>query len=101
MKRKPDPTRPTRENPEWTDETFAHARRAREVLPELIGKRAAAKLLRSRGRPKTGNARIAISIRLPRETLTRWKETGPGWQTRMADVLTRALDRPSRSTRHA
>jgi len=41
--------------------------------------------------PKRGNARNAISLRLPAETLDRWKATGPGWQTRMAETLTRAV----------
>ena len=92
MKRKPRPTRPSAENPEGTRETFARSRPARDVLPEIFGDEVASQLLRPRGRPRTGNAKTAISIRLPRETLARWKATGPGWQTRMADTLTRALD---------
>ena len=92
MKRRPRPTRPSAENPEWTRETFARSRPARDVLPEIFGDEVASQLLRPRGRPRTGNAKTAISIRLPRETLARWKATGPGWQTRMADTLTRALD---------
>ena len=92
MKRKkPNPERPGRDNPAWTNETFKRARPAREVLPKLFGKATAEKMLRPRGRPKTGNARIAISLRLPPETLERWKATGPGWQTRMAEKLKRAL----------
>jgi uncharacterized protein (DUF4415 family) len=42
-------------------------------------------------RPKTGNARTSISLRLPPETLARWKATGPGWQTRMAEILRKAV----------
>jgi uncharacterized protein (DUF4415 family) len=96
MKRKPKPTRATRENPEWTESTFARARPAREKMPELVGEAAASRLLRPRGRPKSGNARMAISLRLPPETLALWKATGPGWQTRMADVLGRAVGSRSR-----
>jgi uncharacterized DUF497 family protein len=33
----------------------------------------------------------AFSIRLPPDTLARWKATGPGWQTRMADALDKAI----------
>ena len=91
MKRKPNSTRATRENPEWTASTFARARPAREKLPELVGEAATARLLRPRGRPKTGNARKAISLRLPPETVALWKATGPGWQTRMAEVLSREV----------
>jgi len=82
---------PKRTNPEWTSATFARARPAREVLPEILPAEVASRLLRPRGRPKTHNARVPISLRLPPETLARWKATGPGWQTRMADLLTRRM----------
>lgn len=89
--RKLNPERAGRDNPVWTDETFKRARPAREVLPGLFGKATAKKMLRPRGRPKTGNVRVAISLRLPRETLAQWKATGAGWQTRMAEKLKRAV----------
>ena len=91
MKRKRNPERADRENPAWTNETFARARRAREVLPEIFGAATAAKMLKPRGRPKSGKARKSISLRVPPETLARWKATGPGWQTRMAEALTKAI----------
>src|ERR1700677_1919138 len=91
MKRKPNPQKADRENPAWTKETFARARKAREVLPEIFGAASAAKMLKPRGRPKSGRARTSISLRLPPETLARWKATGPGWQTRMAEALSRAV----------
>lgn len=89
MKRKPNPRKADRENPEWTKETFARARTARDVLPEIFAAGAAAKMLKPRGRPKSGRARTLISLRLPPETLARWKATGPGWQTRMAEALSK------------
>ena len=88
---KPNPERAGRDNPVWTKDTFKRARPAREVLPKLFGNSTAEKMLRPRGRPKTGNARVAISLRLPPETLARWKATGPGWQTRMAEKLRKAV----------
>jgi uncharacterized protein (DUF4415 family) len=91
MKRKRNPERATRENPVWTKETFARARKAREVLPEIFGKQTVTKMLKPRGRPKSGNARMSISLRLPPDTLARWKATGPGWQTRMAETLRKAV----------
>jgi uncharacterized protein (DUF4415 family) len=91
MKRKRSPARADRDNPVWTKETFARARKAGEVLPEILDATTAARMLKSRGRPKTGNARTLISLRLPPDTLARWKATGPGWQTRMADTLTKAV----------
>jgi uncharacterized protein (DUF4415 family) len=44
------------------------------------------KLVR-RGRPPIENPKQLLSLRLPREVIAGWKATGPGWQTRMADVL--------------
>ncbi|SHI18559.1 BrnA antitoxin family protein [Pollutimonas bauzanensis] len=40
-----------------------------------------------RGRPKLDNPKVAVSLRLPSEVLARWKATGAGWQTRMAESL--------------
>ncbi|MGA7537331.1 MAG: BrnA antitoxin family protein [Steroidobacteraceae bacterium] len=91
MKSKRIPERADRENPAWTKETFGRARKARDVLPEIFGKSTAAKMLKPRGRPKSGAARTSISLRLPPDTLARWKATGPGWQTRMAEALLKAL----------
>lgn len=91
MKRKPNPERADKVNPEWKKSDFAKAKPAAKVLPKLFGKAKAADMLKPRGRPKSDNARVAISIRLPPETLARWKSTGPGWQTRMAETLDKAL----------
>jgi uncharacterized protein (DUF4415 family) len=83
MKRKRNPERATRENPVWTKAACARARKAREVLPEIFSKQTATKMLEPRGRPKSGNARMSISLRLPPDTLARWKATGqaskPAW----------------------
>lgn len=91
MQRKRKSKRADSENPAWSKETFRRARKAREVLPELFGSAKAKRMLRPRGRPKTDNARTAISLRLPPEVLERWKATGPGWQTRMVKVLAKAM----------
>jgi uncharacterized protein (DUF4415 family) len=91
MKRKRNPERADRENPAWTKETFERARKAQDVLPEIFGKSTAARMLKPRGRPKSGKARTSISLRLPPDTLARRKATGPGWQTRMAEALRKAL----------
>jgi len=88
-KRMLHPERTSRDNPAWTDETFKRARPAREVLPKLFGKAATEEMLKPKGRPRSDNPRIAVSIRLPAETLAKWKATGPGWQTRMAEKLKR------------
>ncbi|MHB8746525.1 MAG: BrnA antitoxin family protein [Gammaproteobacteria bacterium] len=81
---------------ELTAADFKRARPAAEVLPRLIGKEAAAHLLKPRGRPKSPDAKVSISLRIPPQTLARWKASGPGWQTRMAAALTKASPRARR-----
>ncbi|MFX1716191.1 BrnA antitoxin family protein [Paraburkholderia sp. A1RO-5L] len=44
-------------------------------------------IARKRGRPVVGEPKAAISLRLPVSVLEHWKATGPGWQTRMAELL--------------
>ena len=48
---------------------------------------------RRRG-PGKKPARVAIQLRLPPDVLAAWKATGAGWQTRMAEDLTRHAPRP-------
>ena len=88
-KRKKQTTRKDPDNAEWTREDFGRARRARVALPEIFGAEVAKRLLRPRGRPKTLAPRTSISLRLPPDVLARWKATGPGWQTRMVERLSR------------
>lgn len=92
MKMKHNPEMIDDDNPEWTAETFRRARPAREVLPEIFPAALAVEMLKPKGRglgKKT--AKAVTTLRLPVETLMRWKATGPGWQTRMAEVLEKAL----------
>ncbi|MBK6452666.1 MAG: BrnA antitoxin family protein [Steroidobacteraceae bacterium] len=93
MKLKASKKRRVAVNPEWTKETFDRAKPAADVLPQLFGSTVARRMLKPRGRPRTGKARTSISLRLPPETLARWKATGPGWQTRMAEALDKAIRR--------
>ena len=95
MKRKPL-TDVDGEVRELTATDFKRARPTAEVLPRLIGKQAAARLLKPRGRPKSPDAKVSISLRIPPDTLAIWKASGPGWQTRMAAALTKASPRNRR-----
>jgi len=38
---------------------------------------------------RSANPRKLISIRLPVDVIERWKATGPGWQTRIAERLSK------------
>lgn len=68
-------TSPDDEVPELTDAWFQEA--------DLYH---GEKLVR-RGRPKLAAPRKLLSLRLPAHVIARWKATGPGWQTRMAEAL--------------
>ena len=61
-----------------------------EELPELTEEMVARGAVNKGGRPRAENPRQLISIRLPEDVIMKWRATGPGWQTRMADKLTRA-----------
>lgn len=56
-------------------------------LPELDNEMLARAIVKKAGRPFSANPKKAISIRLAPETLEKWKATGAGWQTRMAEKL--------------
>jgi uncharacterized protein (DUF4415 family) len=59
-------------------------------LPELTDAMLAKAVVNKGGRPRSANPRQLISLRLPPEVIARWRATGPGWQTRMAERLARA-----------
>lgn len=69
----------------------AHVIKSREYaeLPELTPDMMRRAKLRKGGRPVSANPRKLITIRLPADVIDRWRATGPGWQTRMADRLSR------------
>jgi uncharacterized protein (DUF4415 family) len=60
-----------------------------EELPELTDDMLARAKVNKGGRPFSLNPRKLISLRLPVDVLERWKATGPGWQTRMAERLSK------------
>ena len=59
-------------------------------LPELTDEMLARAVVKKGGRPRSANPRQLISLRLPAEVVARWRATGPGWQTRMAERLAKA-----------
>lgn len=66
---------------EPSDEEFAKFRPAEDVVPEIV-----AAYRRSRGLQKSPT-KEAISIRLDRDVLERFRATGDGWQSRINDAL--------------
>jgi len=67
-------------------------------LPELTEDMLARATLRKGGRPKSVNPRQMISLRLPPDVIERWKATGPGWQTRMAEKLAKGPSTRAKQT---
>ena len=63
----------------------AHYRELLALTEEMIARGE----VRRAGRPRATNPRVQLTIRLPADVLARWKATGPGWQTRMAERLSR------------
>jgi uncharacterized protein (DUF4415 family) len=77
------------DNPEWTEEDFANARPADEVLPPEF----MAAFRRSRGRPKgttKPDAKQQITLRLDRDVIEKFRAKGPGWQSRINEALRKA-----------
>ena len=62
-----------------------------EELPELTDDMLARGKVNKGGRPRSENPKKLISIRLPENIIQRWRATGPGWQTRMAERLSRVV----------
>ena len=69
----------------------AHSIRPHEYkeLPELTDRMLSRAVVNKGGRPRSANPRKLISIRLPVDVIERWRATGPGWQSRMAERLSK------------
>ena len=62
-----------------------------EELPELTEDMLARGKVNKGGRPRSENPKRLIAIRLPEDVIHKWRATGPGWQTRMAEKLARVV----------
>lgn len=49
-----------------------------------------------RGRPKSDNPKLLLSVRYSPEVIAYFRSTGPGWQARMDGVLRAYVERRSR-----
>ena len=69
--------------PEATDEQLAKAVPFTEAFPAL------AEEMRKNvgGRPKSASPKVPVSIRLDQDVVAKFKATGPGWQSRINEVL--------------
>lgn len=69
-------------------------------LPELTDEMLGRAVVKKGGRPRSANPRQLISLRLPADVIARWRATGPGWQTRMAERLTKVGPSAPAKNRH-
>ncbi len=75
---------------EGVEEGSARARPAAEVLPPEF----MAAFRKSRGRPKSSikpDAKQQVSLRLDKDVIAHFRESGPGWQSRINAALRREL----------
>jgi len=82
------------DNPEWTEEDFARAKRGDEIPAHIRAAFGKGKAARPVGRPVGStkpNAKRSITLRLDPDVVERWRATGPGWQSRMNEALRAAL----------
>lgn len=80
--------------PQWTQEQFD---RAEVALGGDILEPAQGTLTRPRGRPRKADAKMHIHIRLSPQVVGHFRATGPGWQTRIDEVLRRWVARQRES----
>jgi len=73
---------PTKENPEWTRESFAKSMSFSELPERLQG----ALKNRKRGEQKAAK-KVAVSIRLSPDVVKAFRDSGAGWQTRVDEIL--------------
>ena len=79
------------EMPEWTDEDWKNAKRAKDVLPPALYEA----LTRGRGQrgPQKAPTKLLTSLRLDRDIVAYYKSTGAGWQKRINEALRGTLPR--------
>jgi uncharacterized protein (DUF4415 family) len=71
-------------NPEWTEDTFARSRPAREFFSAEVYAELCA--IRQRG-PKDKPLKVPTTIRFDADVLAALKASGKGWQTRVNDAV--------------
>ena len=74
------------DNPEWTEADFKKAKLFTEAFPEL-----ADGLRKSRGRPKAEAPKKQVTLRLDADVVESFRQTGPGWQSRINDSLRKSI----------
>ncbi|MCM2473725.1 BrnA antitoxin family protein [Rhizobium sp. CG5] len=69
---------------EMTEEDFSHFRPTRDVVPDGL---AAWEKARGQRGPQKAPVKERVGLRLNQEVVEHFRKTGPGWQSRINDVL--------------
>jgi uncharacterized protein (DUF4415 family) len=89
-------TKAARSDPDAPELSGAWYARSRRLSPAEV-KRIAAAFRRGPGRPKAETKKVSVTIRLDPDVLAALKAQGPGWQTRVNDLLARWVKRRRRA----
>jgi uncharacterized protein (DUF4415 family) len=73
--------------PEWSDAVFDRA----EIKDGDRLVRAATGTLTKRGRPKLEAPKKQVTLRLDQTVIDKFREGGPGWQSRINEILKKAV----------
>jgi uncharacterized protein (DUF4415 family) len=89
-KKRPPPPPDYDPMPELSDEEIKQLRPATELFAQLGSPV-------PRGRPKAEQPKQSVTIRLDSEVVDYFKSTGPGWQTRINDLLVKEAHKKRRA----
>jgi uncharacterized protein (DUF4415 family) len=81
-------TAPFDDNPDWTAADFAASKPAEDLPPEIL-----AQFKNRIGRPRLDNPKVPVKLRLDDDVVAALRATGPGWQTRINDMLKARIKR--------
>ena len=73
------------DNPEWTAQDFSRAAVGADIPAHIL-----AAFPKTRGRPAGSNKQL-VSLRIDRDVIERFRESGPGWQSRINEALRKAV----------
>ncbi|HVZ68185.1 MAG TPA: BrnA antitoxin family protein [Rhizomicrobium sp.] len=82
------------EMPEWTDDQINRA----EIAIGGVAIRPAKGTLTRPGRPRLAAPKKSVHLRLSPDVLAYYRKSGPGWQTRIDDILRKAAKLGARKT---
>ena len=72
--------------PELTEDILSRARPMREMFPEIVE---AFERMRGQRGPQKAPTKERVGLRLDPDVIAHFRATGPGWQSRINEVLTK------------